>query len=507
MGYGIDRTPVKVTPGEAILPVKTTRALGTANIRQLIQQTTGKSPKIGVRRGGKYADGSDGDIPEQPQYEKDLAFSPNPANARPTDTMPSGRLVNSPVVTPPPAAAAPATPVQEAKAAINPVLASPTGEAAATQAPKGFGVTPPASASDNPGTHPGIGGMPVFNDKYAQTQSGNTGKPMSAADLDQAQTGIPSIPAAPLASKNNNPTLESLEFTGKELPPTNLVMGKDIAENTAGSSINGKPLVAINSNPNVTMSSIDNSGALNAAARLPVTGGDNGSGGGGPSVVTIPNEMYGNMPASLYGMGPNANPVQAGIEAENKGYGAMIDRMRDASRFNGNLPWAAIEKGQEANFGAMPETAQQNALQRQAELGKTGMIEEGANARNAATIAAEAPLRSAQATESEQKASEQQQIRTLQQEMSAPGTSKERQAQIAETIGKLRGIGDVYKPMSTVDVNGNPTALYNQYTGEKKGAADSQHPPEAVAIKQQLQDGKITRDEAIKQLKALGYQD
>ena len=72
MGYGVDRTPVKVTPGEAILPVKTTKALGVGNIRNLIRQTTGKSPKIGVRSGGKYATG---ETPDDPAYNAGTAVN------------------------------------------------------------------------------------------------------------------------------------------------------------------------------------------------------------------------------------------------------------------------------------------------------------------------------------------------------------------------------------------------------------------------------------------------
>lgn len=55
---GSDDVPVKVTRGEAILPVNTVDALGgPMQVSDLIHATNGKPP-AGVRRGGKFADGA-----------------------------------------------------------------------------------------------------------------------------------------------------------------------------------------------------------------------------------------------------------------------------------------------------------------------------------------------------------------------------------------------------------------------------------------------------------------
>lgn len=54
---GIDRTHVKVSRGEAILPAKTASAIGRQKLRSIIAATNGKQPKLGIRSGGSYADG------------------------------------------------------------------------------------------------------------------------------------------------------------------------------------------------------------------------------------------------------------------------------------------------------------------------------------------------------------------------------------------------------------------------------------------------------------------
>jgi len=55
---GVDKIDAKLTRGEAVLPVKTVKALGARNIAATIKATNdGKKPAFGARQGGKYADG------------------------------------------------------------------------------------------------------------------------------------------------------------------------------------------------------------------------------------------------------------------------------------------------------------------------------------------------------------------------------------------------------------------------------------------------------------------
>lgn len=57
-----DHIPVTLEHGEAVLPKKTVRAIGVKNIAATIKATNdGKSPKIGVSPGGKYARGTSGE--------------------------------------------------------------------------------------------------------------------------------------------------------------------------------------------------------------------------------------------------------------------------------------------------------------------------------------------------------------------------------------------------------------------------------------------------------------
>ena len=71
---GKDDVPVKVTRGEAILPVKTVDAMGgPMAVSDMIHATNGKPP-AGVRRGGEYANGATGY--EMPEFKMPDVFSP-----------------------------------------------------------------------------------------------------------------------------------------------------------------------------------------------------------------------------------------------------------------------------------------------------------------------------------------------------------------------------------------------------------------------------------------------
>jgi hypothetical protein len=59
---------VSLTKGEAVLPVNTVKAIGAKNIAKLIQSTNGKSPRLGVHAGGKFASGAVPD-PTDPAYQ------------------------------------------------------------------------------------------------------------------------------------------------------------------------------------------------------------------------------------------------------------------------------------------------------------------------------------------------------------------------------------------------------------------------------------------------------
>lgn len=54
---GVDKVDAKLTRGEAVLPVKTVKAVGTTNIARLIADTNGRGPKHVAKDGGKYKDG------------------------------------------------------------------------------------------------------------------------------------------------------------------------------------------------------------------------------------------------------------------------------------------------------------------------------------------------------------------------------------------------------------------------------------------------------------------
>lgn len=54
---GVDKVDAKLTHGEAVLPVKTVKAVGATNIARLIADTNGRGPKRVAKEGGKYKDG------------------------------------------------------------------------------------------------------------------------------------------------------------------------------------------------------------------------------------------------------------------------------------------------------------------------------------------------------------------------------------------------------------------------------------------------------------------
>lgn len=77
---GIDKVKgVSLMRGEAVLPADTTAAIGPENIAKIIEQThtpiNGK-PQMGVRRGGKYADGVTG---EKDKFKLPMVMQPTPA--------------------------------------------------------------------------------------------------------------------------------------------------------------------------------------------------------------------------------------------------------------------------------------------------------------------------------------------------------------------------------------------------------------------------------------------
>lgn len=67
---GSDDVPAMVTRGEAVLPVRTVDAIGGPEaVRRLIERTNGATPDVGLRRGGKHADGV---VPKEKEKEKQV---------------------------------------------------------------------------------------------------------------------------------------------------------------------------------------------------------------------------------------------------------------------------------------------------------------------------------------------------------------------------------------------------------------------------------------------------
>lgn len=71
-----DSIPAHLSKGEAVLPAATVKALGSQNIAQTIQQTTGKTPAVGLRTGGHFAGG---EIPGGPLPTIDESAIPKQA--------------------------------------------------------------------------------------------------------------------------------------------------------------------------------------------------------------------------------------------------------------------------------------------------------------------------------------------------------------------------------------------------------------------------------------------
>jgi hypothetical protein len=95
-------------------------------------------------------------------------------------------------------------------------------------------------------------------------------------------------------------------------------------------------------------------------------------------------------------------------------------------------------------------------------------------ATNAATVAnlqSEAGLHGAQTAETQQKAEQQAHALEIQKEMAGPDITPKRKAQLAEILHGLRGAGDIWMPYQAKDAMGMPTGeslMYNRATGETK---------------------------------------
>lgn len=84
----------------------------------------------------------------------------------------------------------------------------------------------------------------------------------------------------------------------------------------------------------------------------------------------------------------------------------------------------------------------------------------------------------------QQEASQKEQMQAIQQEMLQPGITDKRKAQLAEALHGMRGAGDVWMPYQAKDAMGMPTGemtLYNRVTGDSKPMGGTGSQPGSAA--------------------------
>ena len=114
-----DSVNVKASKGEAILPAKTVKAIGGPSaVHHLIKNTTGKSPKVGLRAGAKYSVGEIPDISDVGIKKIDALPRPDVA----ASSSPFPRTSAAPAVAPAASPIDPTMKIPEAGAAEKPSL-------------------------------------------------------------------------------------------------------------------------------------------------------------------------------------------------------------------------------------------------------------------------------------------------------------------------------------------------------------------------------------------------
>lgn len=181
---GKDDVPVKVTRGEAILPVNTVDAMGgPMAVSDMIHATNGKPP-AGVRRGGRYADGAAGY--EMPPFKMPGVFSPGtyggmrPLAPRqsltPEQALAVGQKRNA-AASPSLADQIPLTTYDSAPAA-GAVRPTPSAAAPTPVAPT---ATMPANEPSRPSSDPRLAALGVTSDWNKLTEA--AGQPIQNAEI------------------------------------------------------------------------------------------------------------------------------------------------------------------------------------------------------------------------------------------------------------------------------------------------------------------------------------
>lgn len=144
-----DKVPAMLEHGEAVLPKETVASVGAKSIQRLIEETTGRSPKQGLRGGLRAQSG----VVPVDELLKDIDLNLDPAKAArpgvqpaPTPSLAAARPAASPTLTPPPAAVDPAVAAENARNARAAIDAQARAGARASTTAR-----PAMSAAHSPG--------------------------------------------------------------------------------------------------------------------------------------------------------------------------------------------------------------------------------------------------------------------------------------------------------------------------------------------------------------------